>query len=123
MAKRLLLVEDEPDIVTLVLFCLQPAHLLVTVVGDIVTARAVLAVRPPPDVVLLDIGLPDGSGLDLCREIKKATPLLPVLVMTASDARSAGPAAVAAGADMFVSKPFEPDAMTRVVGQLIGAWT
>lgn len=121
MPKRLLLVEDQPDIVVLILLSLQPAHFLVTVAGDLATARAVLAIRPSPDVVLLDIGLPDGSGLDLCRDIKAATPLLPVIVMTASEPTAAERAAVAAGADGFVPKPFEPDVMSAAVERLIGA--
>ena len=58
-----------------------------------------------PSVVLVDIGLPDGSGLDLIAEMNEATPRVPVILATSGDDLAAE-AAAQAGADDFLSKPF-----------------
>lgn len=58
-----------------------------------------------PSVVLVDIGLPDGSGLDLIAEMNEATPRVPVILATSGDDTAADEAAQA-GADDFLSKPF-----------------
>lgn len=59
-----------------------------------------------PTVALVDLGLPDGSGLDLVAALARQTPRLPALVAMSGDA-SAGAAALAAGADRFLAKPVE----------------
>ena len=59
-----------------------------------------------PTVVIVDLGLPDGSGLDLIAEIAAGRPRLPALLATSGDGGAAG-AALAAGADAFLPKPVE----------------
>jgi response regulator RpfG family c-di-GMP phosphodiesterase len=73
-----------------------------------------------PDVLVLDLGLPDGDGLTLCREAKTARPALPVLVLTGREASAAEGAATSAGADAFLHKPFGPLELIDLVEQLAG---
>jgi len=115
--KRLLIVEDDPDIAWLFRVILEPAF-GVTVAADLAAARASLA-ESRPDLILLDVSLPDGNGLDLCREVKAADPELPVLIVTAN--RAAGRAAAESGADSFLAKPVEPEDIESAVGRLVAA--
>lgn len=82
---------------------------------DLATARDVLATSDV-DLVLLDVRLPDGNGLDLARSIRDgdgARP--PIIVMSASVLREEQAAAVAAGARHFLSKPYAPAALVELV--------
>ena len=69
-------------------------------------ARRQLALRPP-DLLILDVGLPDGSGLDLCREVRTAGNL-PVLMLSAHGEEIDRVLGLELGADDYVSKPFSP---------------
>lgn len=71
------------------------------------------------DIVLLDVRLPDGSGLDLLREIKSKTPTLGVVVMSASVLPVEREEAIKAGSDAFVAKPYVPaDLLATLQGML-----
>jgi ribonuclease P protein subunit RPR2 len=72
----------------------------------------------PPDVLVLDLGLPDEDGLVLCRELKDRHPTLPVVVLTGRDATTVEGAASSAGADVFLRKPFGPLELIDVVEAL-----
>jgi two-component system response regulator DevR len=76
------------------------------VVGEAASVREALARvgATRPDVVVLDVRLPDGSGIDLCRAIRSAHPDLPCLMLTAYDDDEASVAAVLAGAAGYVLK-------------------
>ncbi|MGJ9373734.1 response regulator [Nesterenkonia sp. CF4.4] len=97
------------------------------VVGESAAVRGTLdrveAMRP--DVVVLDVHLPDGTGIDLCRSIRSAHPEIPCLMLTADDDESASAAAVIAGASGYVLKTIRGghlvDAIQRVAqgGSLI----
>ncbi len=95
----------------------EPARFRVLLADDLATARSTLARPPTPDLVIVNVLLPDGSGLDLCRELKQAQPSCPVVVLTAMLA--ARDEALEAGADAFVTKPFEPDALLAEVERLL----
>jgi DNA-binding response OmpR family regulator len=120
--QKLLLVEDDPDIALLLRMCLDLSTYQIEVAPDLATARGRLA-RQRPDLVILDVGLPDGNGLDLCREVKAAHPGLPVLVLTALSRRVRDLEARArgCGADAFVEKPFDPDALQATARRLLAA--
>lgn len=112
--KTICIVEDDPDISELIAY-------LLTGLGFTVMNYATVDAfehRPPavvPALLILDIMLPDGSGLDICRHWKAAqeTRQIPVLMMSAhSEGKSL---AQDAAADDFISKPFDIDAFTDKV--------
>jgi len=85
------------------------------------TARRAIAAagKRPPDVVLLDVGLPDGDGIDLCRALLAARPALLVIILTARDAENDIIAGLDSGAVDYVTTPFRlADLCARVRIQL-----
>ncbi len=72
-----------------------------------------------PDVLLLDLGLPDGEGLDLLKEIRRAYPSLPVIVVTANDSLNNAIASIKVGAFHFISKPYVPDELLSLVAKAL----
>ncbi|MGB0591653.1 MAG: response regulator transcription factor [Myxococcota bacterium] len=82
------------------------------------SARQAL-VAHSPDLVLLDLGLPDGHGLELCRELRAAGSIIPIVVLTAQGTTHARVDGLDAGADDYVTKPFElQELLARVQAQL-----
>lgn len=86
--------------------------------GDLDGARRYLADHPV-DLVLLDVRLPDGNGLDLVREIKSRDPDLSVVVMSASVLPQERDEATRAGCDAFVSKPYLAQDLVETIGRLL----
>ena len=99
-----LIIEDEPAIRRFLRATLAANGYEVL---EAATAHAglTLATSESPEVVVLDLGLPDGDGLDLLTALRR-THAMPVLVLSARDAESAKVAALDAGADDYVTKPF-----------------
>jgi DNA-binding response OmpR family regulator len=116
--RRLLFVEDDPDIATVLRLAFDPLQYQSEWVTTLAAARDRLLHRPP-DAVLLDLGLPDGDGLDLCREIKATWPALPVVVVSARGAGQVRYQALACGADGFLPKPFDPEVLEAAIGRLV----
>jgi two-component system phosphate regulon response regulator PhoB len=109
MAERILVVDDEPDLLELVRVNLARSGY------DVVTAETgsqALAElhKQKPDLVLLDIMLPDHSGTEICREIRADPELadLPVIMLTALSEEVDRVVGFELGADDYVSKPFSP---------------
>src|SRR5271156_4169765 len=61
-----------------------------------------------PDVLLLDLGLPDGEGLDLLRTVREQHPLLPIIVVTGNDTLNNAIDSIKKGAFHFIAKPYVP---------------
>ena len=72
-----------------------------------------------PDVLLLDLGLPDGEGLDLLRTIRLQHPNLPVIVVTANDSLNNAIASIKIGAFHFIAKPYVPDELLSLVAKAL----
>ena len=72
-----------------------------------------------PDVLLLDLGLPDGEGLDLLRTIRLQHPALPVIVVTANDSLNNAIASIKIGAFHFIAKPYVPDELLSLVAKAL----
>jgi DNA-binding response OmpR family regulator len=117
--RRLLFVEDDPDVATVLRLSFDPRDYQSDWVTTLAAARERLVHRPP-DAVVLDLGLPDGDGLDLCCEIKATWPALPVVIVTAGGG-NVRYQALACGADGFLPKPFDPQALEAEVGRLVAA--
>lgn len=102
-----LIVEDEPAIRRFLRATLI-ANGYEVLEASTAHAGITLALGEAPDVLILDLGLPDGDGLDLLKTLR-LTSTVPVLVLSARDAESAKVAALDAGADDYVTKPFGAD--------------
>ena len=115
---RLLLVDDEPRIARALAFALANTDFEIVALSDPGEIES-QAVRP--DVILLDLGLREADGLDVCRRLKASERFkdIPVLIMsgqTDADTKAAG---FDAGADDFIVKPFVPtELIARVRAQL-----
>ena len=104
--KNVLIVEDEPKIAELLRDYLVAAGFLATIIerGDL----AVAAIRKnAPALVLLDIMLPGMDGMDVCREIRKFSPI-PIIMLTARVEEIDRIVGLELGADDYVCKPFSP---------------
>ena len=118
-AARVLVIEDEPLIRDLIVEHLADQGIEPEPAGSIAEARARLAIDPPA-LIMLDLMLPGQSGLDLLRE-RTTDPLLagiPVLVVSAA-AQDSLLEAKRLGADAFLSKPFDLQALSALVASLI----
>jgi two-component system phosphate regulon response regulator PhoB len=109
MAARVLVVDDEPDILELVRFNLVQAGFAVETASSGEEALAQLR-RAHPDLVVLDLMLPDRSGTEVCRDIRSDPSLktLPVIVLTAKAEEVDRVVGFELGADDYVVKPFSP---------------
>ncbi len=106
-APRVLVVEDEPDLRALVVHNLDMAQWQVFEAGSVRSALA-LARAHVPDLVVLDVMLPDGNGIEACKALRAEPSLAQtaVLLLTARGAESDRVAGLEAGADDYVVKPF-----------------
>ena len=110
---RLLVVEDETRIAELIRGALARVGFTVDSVALCSEARAALAVASY-DAAIIDLGLPDGDGLNLLGELRAGGNLTPVLVLTARDAVDDRVRGLDAGADDYLIKPF---AMTELIAR------
>ena len=106
-AARILVVDDESQILRALRTSLQAAGYEVDVAATAAEALTSAAAHPP-DGVILDLMLPDGSGTDVCREFRRWTNV-PILVLSAVGDEQEKVAALDAGADDYVTKPFGID--------------
>ncbi|MFD8817945.1 response regulator [Streptomyces sp. NPDC059627] len=104
---RVLVVEDDPQLVRALVINLQARKYGVDAAPDGATALRLAAARQP-DVVLLDLGLPDMDGVDIIKGLRGWT-RVPILVLSARQASDEKVAALDAGADDYITKPFSMD--------------
>ncbi|APH53408.1 Two-component response regulator kdpE [Granulibacter bethesdensis] len=109
-----LIVDDEPAIRRLLRTTLGTQSWRITEAASGAVAMQVLA-EQKPDLVLLDLGLPDMDGLEVLRQIRKTAPTLPVVILSARDNERGKVAAFEMGADDYVTKPF---GMAELVARL-----
>ncbi len=117
---RILVVDDTPENIRLLDAVLSPRGYTVDAVSSGAQALETLAEEPLPDLVLLDIVMPEVDGYEVCRRIRAApaTALLPVVMITASSGEEKVKA-LEAGADDFVMKPFDQAELLARVRSLI----
>ena len=121
-ASRILLLEDDPAIAGTVAFALQREGFAVDHQLLVGAARAGAAAALPA-LAILDVGLPDGSGLDLCREWRQsgndALRALPILMLTARAEELDRVVGLELGADDYLTKPFSPRELVARVRALL----
>ncbi|RUM20048.1 DNA-binding response regulator [Rhizobium vallis] len=106
MAPRILVVDDEPHIRDVICFALERASLTSTAARNGAEAMAAFR-RGNVDLIILDIGMPDMDGLEVCRQIRK-TSGLPILFLSARDEEIDRVLGLEIGGDDYVIKPFSP---------------
>ncbi len=101
---HVLVIDDEPQILRALRTILQEKHFRVTVAsrGE---EGLTLAVATPPDVVILDLGLPDMSGIEVCARLRAWTQV-PIIVLSVRDSEVDKVQALDKGADDYLTKPF-----------------
>ena len=121
MDRRVLVVEDSPVIQRLIEVCLRPAGFEVDAALDGGTALTKAAVVTP-DLVVLDVGLPDMTGWEVLEHLRAdPTTRETVVLMLTGDAREETERrADALGADAFLTKPFRPNDLREVCLRLVG---
>ena len=118
----MLIVDDEPHIGLLLRLQLEARGYRLSLAKNLAEARiALLGPEPPPDALLLDLHLPDGSGVELLRELRArpATRALPVMVLTAEGEERVLAEARQLGATTM-TKPFSPSKLTARVAAMVG---
>jgi two-component system KDP operon response regulator KdpE len=107
VSQRVLVVDDEPQILRALGTTLRGAGFTVDTATTVETALAAAAAHPPA-AVILDLVLPDGSGTDVCRELRTWSEA-PIIVLSAVGEERQKIEALDAGADDYVTKPFSVD--------------
>ncbi|HYO64013.1 MAG TPA: response regulator transcription factor [Pyrinomonadaceae bacterium] len=120
MSKRLLVVDDEPNLLRAVAACLRGEGF------DVVTARGgrealVRVAETVPDLIVSDIRMPGMDGYQLARQLRSSprTALTPVVFLTAKDETADRIEGFRTGVDAYLTKPFEPDELVAVIRSIL----
>jgi DNA-binding response OmpR family regulator len=117
---RVLIADDEPNIVTALEFLLRGRGYEVDVARN--GAEALERIRATrPDLVLLDVMMPEKSGYDVCREIRRHPELArtKVVMLSAKGSQADMGKGVDAGADLYITKPFSNRELLERIGELL----
>jgi DNA-binding response OmpR family regulator len=114
---KILVVDDDPDLLSLVGFALSQSGFVVVKAADVPTALRVFAAETP-DLAILDINLPGGSGFDICEAIRRQS-RIPVMMLTARGEEEDLVRALDLGADDYLTKPFSPRTLLARVRALL----
>jgi CheY-like chemotaxis protein len=117
-----LVVDDDPDLTKLMRTYLSLEGFVPRLAGNRAEFLAMLRQSPIPDLVLLDVELPDVNGFDILVKMRQHAALkaIPVVMLTAEATRQAVLKGLLAGADGYVTKPFDPEAVTTAVKAVLG---
>lgn len=118
--QRILIIEDDKDIVELVRYNLQNEGFQASASGDGIAGLAQIR-KSAPDLLILDLMLPKLSGLEVCKEIRRDERLnrLPILMLTARGDEADRIIGLELGADDYVTKPFSPRELVARVKALL----
>jgi two-component system, OmpR family, alkaline phosphatase synthesis response regulator PhoP len=121
MARKVLIVDDEPNIVTSLEFLMRRCGYEVAVARNGEEALGLVA-SFLPDLVLLDVMMPIKSGYDVCRAMREnpAWRHVKIVVLSAKGREAEVSKGLSLGADAYVTKPFSSRELTRQVGELLG---
>jgi CheY-like chemotaxis protein len=115
----ILVADDAPSVRKLFRMILQPEHRVIEAGDGMEALGRLLDARPP--VAILDITMPELNGLDLCRMIRQDPRIAStaIIIITANGGPADRAAALEAGADHFISKPFSPAAILRLIESVV----
>ncbi len=102
--KRILILEDDENLSRGIRFTFEKDGYHVVSAGSIKEGKQMLE-QHKPDLIILDLGLPDGNGMDLCKEIRTYSKI-PIVMLTACDLETDEVSGLMAGADDYITKPF-----------------
>ncbi len=114
---KILAVDDDADLLAIVGFALTQAGFVVVKAADVRSALRAFAAEAP-DLAILDINLPDGSGFDVCRDIRRES-RVPIMMLTARGEEEDLVRALDLGADDYLTKPFSPRTLLARVRALL----
>lgn len=117
MNKQILLVDDEKSITSALSVLFARSGYTVTVAHSGREALAALAATQP-DLMVLDLGLPDVDGFEVCRQVRERPFYIPILMLTARDTSLDKVTGLELGADAYLTKPFEPGELLAQVRAL-----
>jgi two-component system OmpR family response regulator len=122
--RRVLIVDDDPIIIDIVTTVLDLEDFATSTAHDGPTALAMID-DDPPDAVVLDVMMPDMTGLEVCRQLKDSDEHanLPIILLTAKDQPEDRRAGLEAGCDAYLAKPFSPLELIDVIENLLAART
>ena len=115
---NLLIVDDEASLRDFLSIVFEEEGWAVEAAPALADARAAIA-RREPDVVLCDLMLPDGSGIDLIREVKERTPSIAFIMITAHTSTRSAVEALKAGAIDYIAKPFDIEELKIIVRKAV----
>ncbi len=107
MDKRILVVDDEQSIITLLKYNLEQAGFIVLTAMDGVEGMNI-AISEKPDLIVLDLMLPKLDGIEVCKQLRQQRVLTPILMLTAKDDEFDKVLGLELGADDYMTKPFSP---------------
>ncbi len=121
MTKTIVIVEDDPDIRSLLKLELSASGYTTAFAPDGMTAISLIR-ETTPDLILLDLGLPAGDGFSVIERLQHFPALrdIPIIVVSARTAPDARDRALAAGAKTFVEKPFDAEKLPETIEQHLG---
>ena len=119
---HVLVVEDELHLAKFMKHFLTFEGFAVRVAGDRAAIKKALAEPTAPDLVLLDVMLPDTNGFEVLRQIREHATLhaVPVMMLTAETTRQAVITGLAGGADGYITKPFQTDILINAIKTMFG---
>jgi DNA-binding NarL/FixJ family response regulator len=120
LSKRLLIVDDEPNLLRAVSACLRGEGYEVDTARSGDEALVHIAQRVP-DLIVSDIRMPRMDGYALARQLRSnpRTDLIPIVFLTAKDENADRIAGIRSGVDAYLTKPFEPDELIAVIGNIL----
>ncbi|MCU7892024.1 MAG: response regulator [Candidatus Thiodiazotropha sp. (ex Ustalcina ferruginea)] len=120
MPKKILIVDDEPNIVLSVEYLMKREGYQVTTANDGQTALELLS-ETKPDLLILDVMMPRKNGFEVCSEIRADPTLsrLPILMLSAKGREAEIKKGVSLGADAYITKPFSTHDLVDMVNKLL----
>ncbi|MCU7871418.1 MAG: response regulator [Candidatus Thiodiazotropha sp. (ex Lucinoma borealis)] len=120
MPKKILIVDDEPNIVLSVEYLMKREGYQVTTANDGQTALELLS-ETMPDLLILDVMMPRKNGFEVCSDIRADPTLsgLPILMLSAKGREAEIKKGVSVGADAYITKPFSTHDLVNMVNKLL----